>query len=356
MLNALLFVPLGYLLVRAGLPLWAAVALSAGGSVVIETAQSFQPHRYATGGDILTNGLGALVGASVAKFGSRAARWLHAVGWSAGVVLAAPGALALIGTAWLYQTSLPVSAYYGQWTPDLGQFEPFPGEVTAAHVGIHPVPIGRYADSEQLRAELLRGGPIIVQVRPDGVAPSRPAPIFSIFDDQQREVLFLGARGVDGLARIRRRAAAVRLHSPFQVAPRLLSGSAPGEERVLRWTERDSRGCLEWDGRRTCVIREPISRGWAMVVPAQLGAAAWIGDGLWLALLFAPLAWAPRPRVAGFGAALLILTGAAVPPLTGVGSVPGAAWVLAGAVAAVSFLAVRHQRLGRELLINFSGS
>lgn len=340
-LNTWLFVPLGYLLTRAGLPWRTATVLSIVGSLLIETAQSYQPDRYATAGDMLANGLGALVGASLAASSGDIARRLDSIGGASGLLLAAPGVLVLLATAWLYQPSLPVSTYYGQWTADLGQFAHFPGAVTDARVGPQRVPVGMGADSEQLREDLLDGAPIAVRVRPEGPPPSRPAPIFSIFDDRQREIVFMGAAGTDGLARVRLRAAGARLHWPYQVAPGLLAGAHEGEERVFEWRERDAGGCLAWGDRRVCGIRESVARGWALVVPTHLGATAWIADGLWLALLFAPLGCARRSSSAMFGATLLVLMAVGVPPIMGIGPVSAAAWIWTGVVIVATFLTIR---------------
>lgn len=343
-LNVLLFVPFGFLLARAGLPWWWCMALAVAGSALIETVQSYQPQRYATPGDVITNTLGANAGVALAVLGPGLLRWTDSVGWPAGAVLAAPGALILIATAWLLQTSLPVSTWYGQWAPDLGHFARFPGAVTAARVGNVPVPAGRRGDSEALRARLLRGDPVVVHARLDGPRPAKPAPVFSIFDGQQREVLFLGVAGDDGVARIRRRAAEARLHWPFQAAPDLFAGTEPGHEGVYAWTERWDGECLDWGGRRACGIREPVSRGWAFVVPVYLGARAWLADALWLALLFAPLGCARRGRTAMFGAFLLIILTVALPPLTGVGAVAAASWAVTGVVSAAAYLMIGRAR------------
>jgi hypothetical protein len=340
-LNVLLFVPFGYLLVRAGLPVWAGVLLAVAGSAAIETLQSWQSTRYATGGDVLTNGVGGLVGAGLAALAPSIRAWIDRAGWPAGGVLAAPGVVTLVATAWLLQPSLPGSTYYGQWAPDLGQFARYPGRVTEASVGGRSVPPGRREYSAEIRDRLLAGGAVDVGVEPEGPAPALPAPVFSIFDDRRREILFLGVAGTNGLVRLRTRAAAWRLRWPFAVAPELVpTAIVPGDGPVrYRWSDRAGEGCLEWGGRRVCGVRPPLSRGWALILPDRGGVGGATADGIWLALLLAPLGCARTRGTAIFGFAVLAMSAALLPTLAAVGPVPAVAWAFAAVVAASAWVA-----------------
>jgi glycopeptide antibiotics resistance protein len=79
LLNFLAFVPLGWLLGRAGLGLGAspaairlAVLLLCGGlSLSVETLQYFIASRYSSAIDVLTNATGGLLGAALAVLGRR---------------------------------------------------------------------------------------------------------------------------------------------------------------------------------------------------------------------------------------------------------------------------------------------
>ena len=345
-LNVLLFVPLGYLLVRAGMSWPRSVLVAVLASAAIEALQSFQPARFATWGDLVANTTGAAAGAAAARFGAAAAARARRGGIAVAVMLALPGALVLLATAWLFQPSLPDSTYYGQWTPDLGHFGRFPGRVLDAWVGRVPVQVGRLEDNTPVRSGLAGTDPVRVMVQPAGRPPGEPSPIFSIFDGDQREVLFLGAAGDDALARVRTRAAELGFRPPFAVAPGLLAGLSLESPAVLRWSERGSAGCLGWDDREVCGIRPPLSRGWALVLPVRAGSGASLADGIWLALLFAPLGCGGRPADTIFGAALLMGLAMLIPRLAPVGTVPVAAWFAAASAALVGWLLIWAMRAG----------
>lgn len=79
LLNVLLFVPVGYLLVRlAGRGWWWAVLVAAVGSASIEAAQGLLLAREAAWVDVAANTTGAAMGAAVAHgLGRRASRGLR---------------------------------------------------------------------------------------------------------------------------------------------------------------------------------------------------------------------------------------------------------------------------------------
>ena len=61
--------------------------------------------------------------------------------------------LTLTGVA--YQPDLPRSTWFGQWAPELGQFDTFPGTVQDVHLDDMFLPGGRLVASGSVRARLL---------------------------------------------------------------------------------------------------------------------------------------------------------------------------------------------------------
>jgi len=243
LLNVALFAPLGAGLLWLDLP-WRRVVLIGGAlSLAIETTQYFAiAGRDASLGDLLTNSAGTGLGALLA------ARWRLALFPSPRQAAALSAAAA---TAWLAQVgvsgaamlpALPQSVYWGQRAPDLPQFERFRGELLDASVGDAPFPNLRMRNSAEIRERLLHAEALSVVAAP--AEPTRAlAPIVSIFDGDQREIVLVGQWREDLVFRIRSRAfdlrlrpPAVRLSAVFRGSGRdtlRLSGALEGRRFVL---------------------------------------------------------------------------------------------------------------------------
>jgi hypothetical protein len=134
-----------------------------------------------------------------------------------------------------------------------------------------------------------------------GVPTERTAPIFSIFDDRQREILLVGARGRDLVFHLRTRLDGLRLRSPSI----LLSGAIPDmpdQSLAIRAGYNASRYRLEASDAATTLAREvPVSAswGWSFVLPFEYGfgsGARWL-TMLWLGGFWLPLGyWAARSQ------------------------------------------------------------
>ena len=209
LLNIILFTPLGALLALAGvLRRWSWLS---GGvlSALIEGAQLFIPGRDASVDDVLTNTTGTILGSLVA---------VAVLGWlrrsvrpppprraAAALVLAAAVLLAVAATGLLLRPSLPRDIdYYGQWTPDLGEFEWYHGRVLRAELGSVALPSTRLPDAPRVRGLLLAGVPLHVRAVA-GPAVARLAPVFSIYDGAQGEIVLLGLDRNDFVLRYRTR-------------------------------------------------------------------------------------------------------------------------------------------------------
>lgn len=359
LLNALLFVPLGATVARPGGGLrgiaqcFAAAALL---SACVEAAQLGIPGRHPALGDLLANAVGGGVGGLLSVTAGlwlrpdRArARWLVA-GWGGAV------AGLLLATAWLLAPSLPASAYWVQWAPDLGQFDRFEGEVLEARAGsLQLTPLRMSAKGRDSLRRRLAGDPDLeVRARFDRPT-SALAPVLSVFDGRQREIFVLGRDGTDLVFRLRRRADDARLRRPEHRAPGLLRDVEAGETATLRVVRpggsdrgafgRSGRICLGVDGDRRCDAGFPVGRGWSLLLPSEPvgGAARWL-DAAWVTLLFLPLGFWIRGRVnACIGVALTggaLLAAPALGPvaLAGAAEVGGMVTGLVGGLVAARAL------------------
>lgn len=359
-LNTLLFVPLGVFLARRWIPeprsspagdarMPALVALLRGGAVVfllslgVEAAQILLPARDASPSDVLFNTLGGLVGAGLWL---RLGAWLRVADGPAALVctavaVGATGVLAV--TALALAPSLTRSDYWGQWTPDLGHLESYRGLVVEASVGGLAVPVGRSGRSDSLRA-LLRSGADVRTVFLAGPPPPGVAPVFSIYDRQEREIMLLGVSGVDVVFRIRRQADRLRLDRPDTRLPGALAGRLPGDTvRATAFVEGGQR-CLGTDpGPGACGIGPTLTDGWSLLYYAEplSGTARPVLGALWMVLLCMPVGlWLRRRSLCAFAmalplAALWLLPEVAAPEPTPPGGYAGAiAGLWVGALAA----------------------
>jgi hypothetical protein len=309
--NVVLFAPLGASVALAGVP-WRRATLVAGAllSCLIELTQFGIPGRDPSIGDVLSNTAGVAGGVLLVV---TAGQWLRPAPARARI-LACVWTAGAAGVAWatvlLLQPSFPKSIYYNQWTPDLGHLEWYRGRVHGAWVGSLPLPVGRAADSDRLRAELERHGPIIVRATGGPPVPAL-ASLFSIYDDQQREVLLVGPDRDDLVYRFRSRANALRLDSPDLRARGLLRGIRPGDSLNVgvSWEGRDA--CLSANGRHACGRSTGASAGWSLLFysghfPAWLVALL---NGVWAVALAAPTAyWSPGKRSLAALGGILVLT------------------------------------------------
>lgn len=300
-LNVLLFLPLGmalrWSLMRPIVAVISAILLSG----AIEGLQFLVPGRYSTIGDLVFNALGAILGVLLVSktptllHPGRGARQRLAV-----LAASLPVGLLLV-TGWLLQPSFPKSAYYGQWTAHLGHLEAYDGRVLEASIGGFPAPSRRLADSDAARARLLNGAPVRV-VFQSGPRPPGLAPIFSVFDDRQREIVLYGLDDRDLVLRYRSRAIDLRLDQPdLRVSEGALDiGTVEGEgdpavptvTMIVRLRKKGF--CVRLDGReRACPVAHTVGRGWAFLFYPESLVRRFVNgfDFFWVLLLTLPIGW-----------------------------------------------------------------
>jgi len=195
-LNVLLFIPLGICLAVAGATRSLAVVAALSLSGLVESLQLVLPGRYPALRDLIANGAGGALGAGVASVvpilrhrPAAIGRWIS-IGWP--LVL---GGL-LTGGGLLLEPSAPDQLWFGQWAPELGNFEHFRGIVVRAQLNGVELPSGPFPTTAEFKE---RYSSVEVQARaiPPSSASRRLAPIVSVFDDAQREVFILGQQGRD---------------------------------------------------------------------------------------------------------------------------------------------------------------
>ncbi len=227
-LNIVLFVPLG-LALALWLPGWAVMLLCITATCGIEYLQwGWLSGRDASLRDLLTNTLGGGLGLWLAH---RWRRLLLPTPTAATRLAASAGIswVAVVGlTAVAVQPSLPDTTWWGQWAPELGQFEQWRGTLLDATVNGVALPNGQAPSTATLRHELLADRAIVTARILTGPQPSETAPIVSSFDGEQREIFVLGQRGTDLVFSLRTGMFAAGLRGPLVRFPDALA-LPPGE-------------------------------------------------------------------------------------------------------------------------------
>ena len=332
LLNVGLFLPLGFFLshlTRAPLRALAALVLL---SAAIEVAQLWLPGRYPSPGDLVFNTVGAATGIVLALRGmllvrpsDRHRRILRLLAF---VVVS--GAVA--ATALLDGLRLPEGRYYVQWTPEMEHLEAYRGSVTYAALGGRPLEPGAQDGPGRIGAGLGRGEMLEVRVQV-GPRPERLAPLLTVHDHREREILLLGLEGDDVIFRVRRLADALRLDRPDLRLPDAVRRPV-GATTVLRATRRvDGSYCLSTEELTRCGLGIGPADGWSFLLsPGGLSdAARGLFRGAWLFALFLPVAYLAsgwKGRLAAVALPVVLLYG--LPLVTTLTPTPPWGW--AGAI------------------------
>lgn len=351
-LNLLLFVPIGLGLGLLGLPWPLAAAIGLGASGLVELLQmEVVAGRDASLSDLLTNSAGAALGAGLGR------HWrslLLPSARSAGALAAAWGLgwLALSTATGAGLRPAPTDAtWYGQWAPDLGHLDRFRGEVLSARAGEAPLPPGRRDDSPAWEERLTRPDFSVTATILAGPPPTRLAPVVSVFDADQKEVVLLGQWGGDLVYRVRMAPARLRLRNPAVRLPGGLDAPPGSEIRIVGGTE-GPRFTLASDGpggRRSRVVPFSPHWTWALLLPYDyaLGPEAGALTALWLLGMLLPLGWWGG-RAGGrspWAMGLLLLAGVAgLRVLLDFEPAPLLEWLGAGAGLALGLLLARASR------------
>lgn len=285
-LNAVMFLPLGLLVgVRRGVgtALLAGFVVSAG----IETAQLvLVPGRNPAVGDLVWNSVGAGVGALVT---GTLRGWLGAAGPPLGARILAVGlgALYLILAGLLLIPAGTDVRYFGQWTAELAHLDPYQGELLAADLDGRAVPRGPYPLGASPR-EALEGDFSLEARVVKGPAPHGIAPVVSVYDGLQREIVLLGAHGEDLVFRERTRAQAAGLDVHDLRVRDALAPYAVGDTLTMGARRAAGVLCLRVDAREVCGVGITPGRTWGLLMNLE-GSPRWFRtllDTAWMGTLF----------------------------------------------------------------------
>lgn len=330
LLNMVLFAPLGWALSRWRGFVWA-VAGAFVLSAAIELLQGGIAGRFSTLGDVVFNTTGGALGAWVSV---RPRWWVPAAVGAAIVGLAAP--FVLLAPA-------PTDGvYYGQWTARFGNLEPYEGRVLEASLGGIDMPSGPSRRSPELQRAFRERAPLVVTFEV-GPPTAGLAPVFSVYDHVQNEILLLGVDGHDLVYLPRTRSTALRLDRPDLVFPDAMIDLAPGDTATATVAMGpDHAPCISLNRRTTCDVAPGFAAGWTLLLfPLPLPGAFWprLADLIWAGALGAPLGWQrgrpARALVTTVVLAALLLTLAFTVPDMRVTPLPVAALLVGAALGAL---------------------
>jgi len=336
-LNIGLFLPLGAALRIDGWLPRRGIALGVLVSIGVESAQFFIPGRDPSLSDIVFNTLGTALGVVIGRstiLWSRPNRPLAGT-LSISATLGAGSVLALTGV--LLGPAFPEDTYYGGWTMHLSHLEWYGGRVLQASVDGLDIPPGVLTNSLQVRQHLIANEAIHVSALA-GPRPSALAPLFTLHDGHQREILLLGIDGDDLVYRYRTRAIVARLRGPEIRIRDALRGIAWRDALSIVVRRVHSTYCVRVNATERCGLGFTLGTGWAFFLGSGAGPGrleSVLNPG-WLAVLAFPIGlWTRFGRTFVAAAALLLIFLLIVPVICGL--MPTPATELVGAV--VGFLA-----------------
>jgi hypothetical protein len=275
------------------------------------------PGRVASLEDVLSNTVGTIAGWAL----WRTARiWVRpgpqAAGWLA--LAAAAVASAVLGvTGLLLEPSFPPTRYFGGWTHEFGHLRVYRGQVLEASLGGAGVPPGPISHSQELRSRLI--GRETLRVRAVAGPPvAGLAPLLSIHDEHQHEVLLLGPDKDDLVYRFRTRAVAWGFDSPELRVPGAMRGIHAGEPLMVVVAPQRNGYCIEVNRTATCGIGFSAGSGWTLLLYGQglPPSADGFLNALWMAGLVFPVGywvcarWQYCLAITVLGAAVLLLPSA----------------------------------------------
>ncbi|MBY0399195.1 VanZ family protein [Myxococcota bacterium] len=315
--NLVLLMPLGWLLAALGRGARFAALLGFLLSLTIESAQALLPGRYPSAVDVVTNSLSAAAGALL--YATRRS-WLlpapaEAARFALGCSVAAT--MGLVAGVQLLRLAPGEPGFAAGWRPELGQYELYSGAILGARIGDLALPIGPVVETEAFEDALAAGLPLVLEaeLRPSDGAT---APLFTVHDRDQDEVLLVAAQGADLLFEERTRALDLGLDQPAHrwanvlgptprtgrdaksppqtQSPSSSSQNAPTEVARIRIERSASSASLSLDGRPLGRRDWPPGRVWGLLIPGRIVPAGLeaLLDGLAIALLALPCAYYAR--------------------------------------------------------------
>ena len=246
-----------------------AAVLGALVSLIVEGAQlTVIAGRDPNVGDFIANTLGALTGGIIARF--RYA-WLPGGGsLQRTLIVASITSMLLLGGLSLFAPTVPQA----DWMTV--QFAPQRPDMAFYLADVHSVRIGdvSFDTTSVLRPprgadEWLFGSALHIDADMD--LPPRLAPIVEVRDDQDRELLMLGAARADLVYRQRMRADVLRLDRGDVRVHQAFEHVQAEEAYTLRWQIDREGYCLALNGRTTCGRGFTVGDTWSLLLALDWG-------------------------------------------------------------------------------------
>ncbi len=297
--NVVLFLPLGAAAFFITGSIVRSIALACALAIGIEFLQAGIPGRFSSALDVVSNSIGGGLGAWLAlhRGGIRnparpLAVWLSPICSVAAMLI-------LLAEVRLLAPEVPDGTYFGGFTPDLGHLVPYQGRVVAAALdGVSIPAAGPAREGPALMRELREGTSLEIAMLA-GPAPEALAPVVTIHDRDQREILLVGIDGDDLVVRRLLHAAAAGFENPSRRWRDVMRVGTRGEARGIevRFDGADWRAAV--DGGVSSARSWTPGRGWALVVPsiAITDMVARSLDGVWIAALTFPAAFYAGRRI-----------------------------------------------------------
>jgi hypothetical protein len=143
-------------------------------------------------------------------------------------------------------------------------------------------------------------------------------PLFSIFDENRREIVLLGPDRDDLVFRYRTRATDLRLDQPDLRFRGAMAEVAPGDTMAVRVEGARSGYCIALNALRRCQLGFTLGRGWGMLLYPERFPVWLMGplDLLWLSSLALLVGFWARRRWETTAAVLLMVAAAVAVPRT----------------------------------------
>jgi len=307
--NVILFAPLGIGLALRRMSLGRVAVLAFLYSLAIELLQlDIIAGRDSNLGDLAANSLGGVVG-----------WWLgHTVAWwrprEEGALwrslgLAGAACTVLLGGLSLLVPALPMTTYFMQWTADLGGLSHYDGRVLASSLG--PVEL-RGAERVEPDAEFRE---LVIEPHWNvsfiaGNPPASLAPVVSLYDGLQREVVLLGAQRTNVVYRQRLRAGELRFDEPDLRGYFMLAELSPGDTANLALRADRAEVCVAVNAHERCTHGYTVGDTWGLLMfPDRWGRTVRTSMSFtWLFAAFVPAGFVAYRKISMIIGVALALT------------------------------------------------
>ena len=337
--NLIFFLPFGWLLYAGRFRPITAAGVGLALSAAIELVQGSIPGRHTSLADITTNTLGTALGAVLH---STRDRWLFPAPEQALRLARVFGILFVAGLMAGSQLLRPATGgpdFFAGWRPELGNYDRYGGQVLEVRIGSTAIPPGRQVSAEAFRRDLLANTPISLRAQADTTARFL-APLLTIHDTHQREILLVASEESDVVVAWRTRAVDFGFERPIHRWPAALARIPTGHALSLALDRTATSASLAVEGVALGRSSWTPGRLWMLLFPGERVPVHLFEliDAIAIALLALPCLYFARGG--GWAAAFLAAFLLALPWLAPVAPAGWADWLgLAG-----GFLLARSSR------------